>query len=92
MKEVDVGEERARATSDEISQVAGRVEYLYHSLVAMHDLCAERISNPTDDPVNTFVLLRELMRSAARDAEKCAETLSGDRGGMGYFEGHFGAI
>ena len=92
MAEVDSIARQPTASNVEISQVASRVEYLYHSLAAMHDLCAEKISNPTDDSTNTFVLLRELMRSAARDAENCAEILTGDRGGLGYFKDHFGTI
>lgn len=92
MAEVDCIARRQVATDEEVSQVANRIERLFHSLVAMHDLCVERISNPSPDETSSFVLLRELLRSAARDAENCTEILNGDPGGLGYFEGHFGRI
>ncbi|WP_175783108.1 hypothetical protein [Burkholderia anthina] len=92
MAEADCIARRSEATDEEVTQVATRIEYLFHSLVAMHDLCAEKVGNPADNETTTFVLLRELLRSAARDAENCTEILSGDPGGLGYFEGHFGRI
>ncbi|WP_155628488.1 hypothetical protein [Burkholderia territorii] len=92
MAEADCIARRSVATDEEVSQVATRIEYLFHSLVAMHDLCTERIGNPSQDATTTFVLLRELLRSAARDAENCTEILNADPGGLGYFEGHFGRI
>ncbi|WP_124842359.1 hypothetical protein [Burkholderia cepacia] len=92
MAEVDCIARRSAATDEEVAQVAARIEYLLNTLVAMHDLCTEKIANPTKDSTGTFVLLRELLRSAARDAENCAETLRSAPGDLGCFEGHFGRI
>ncbi|MCA8435344.1 hypothetical protein [Burkholderia seminalis] len=92
MAEVDCIARSSAATDEEVSQVANRIEHLLQSLVAMHDLCVEKIRNPTNDETWSFVLLRELLRSAARDAENCTETLRGTPGDIGYFPGHFGRI
>lgn len=93
MAEADFNARTKAPSQDDIQSVASRIEDLYHSIVAMHDLCGERISNPApnDESTGTFVLLRALLRGAARDAENCVDML--DPGvKLGYFEGHFGAI
>lgn len=94
MAEADSILQRSAATQDEIGAVAGRIEDLFHTLAAAHDLCNERICSgeTSDDSAVAFVLLRALLRGAARDTEVCVEVLRGKPGGLGYFEGHFGAI
>lgn len=83
---------RERASAEDVKAVAARLEDLFHSATAMHDLCEERIGNPQEDTVSTFIILRDLLRSAARDLEVCAETISIDHCRLGYFENHFGKI
>ncbi|KJJ95045.1 hypothetical protein UB44_23295 [Burkholderiaceae bacterium 26] len=83
-------------TKEQIQSAGGRIADLYLTLEAMHDLCHEQICGglSSDDPETAmkFVLLRALLRGAARDAETCAWILSGDRESPGFFEGHFGSI
>lgn len=82
----------ATVTPEDISAVAFRCEQNFHAVAALYDLCNGAIAGPTDDPMTLFVVLREGLRSLARDMENCAEVLDNDRGGLGYFAGHFGSI
>jgi hypothetical protein len=81
-------------TPEDIKAVSARCEQSYHAITAMHDLCDENISFTGDstDCVRIFVLMRESLRSLARDMENCAEVLQNDRGGLGYFEAHYGSV
>ena len=82
----------AIVTPEDISAVSFRCQLSYHAITALHDLCEDAISGPTDDPMTLLVVLREGLRGLARDMENCAEVLDNDRGGLGYFAGHFGSI
>lgn len=82
----------ATVTPVDISSVALRCEQNFHVIAALHDLCADAIIDQTDDPMTLFVLLREALRGLARDMENCSEVLDNDRGGLGYFNAHFGSI
>ncbi|MFP3638141.1 hypothetical protein [Paraburkholderia sp. SIMBA_054] len=83
----------AAVTPDDIAAVSLRCEQSYHAITALHDLCQEAMSGSGDQAsANTFVLLREALRSLARDMENCAEILDNDRGGLGYFEAHYGSV
>lgn len=82
----------AAVTPEDISSVSLRCEQNFHVIAALHDLCDAAISESTDDPMTLFVVLREGLRGLARDMENCAEVLDNDRGGLGYFAGHFGSI
>jgi hypothetical protein len=80
-------------TQEDIKAVGLRCEQSYHAITALHDLCQEAISGSVDQAsANTFVLLREALRSLARDMENCTEILDNDRGGLGYFESHYGSV
>jgi hypothetical protein len=82
----------ATVTPEDISSVALRCEQNFHVIAALHDLCDAAVSEPSDDPATLFVVLREGLRGLARDMENCSEVLDNDRGGLGYFNGHFGSI
>jgi hypothetical protein len=92
MAEQDAVLHRPGAMPEEVKAVATRLEDIFHSLTAMYDLCNERIGNPPEDSVPTFVIIRELLRSAAMDMETCFETLQNSPVKSGFFEGHFGKI
>jgi hypothetical protein len=81
-------------TTEDIKAVAFRCEQSFHAITAMHDLCEENIGFTGDstDCVRAFVLMRESLRSLARDMENCAEVLQNDRGGLGYFAAHYGNV
>jgi hypothetical protein len=81
------------ASPEKVLAVAGQIEMMYHTLTAAYDLCQERISGGASDAeAPTFVILRELLKSMARDAELFVEALENKPGRLGYFEGHFGRI
>lgn len=82
------------AAPEEVRAVISRIETFFHSVTAMHDLCDDEISIAKNNPsvVSTFVILRDLLRSSARDLEICAEKIAGDGISLGYFEHHFGTI
>lgn len=84
--------DQAAVAPDDVSAVAFRCEQSYHSITALHDLCNGAITEPTDDPMTLFVVLRDGLRGLARDMENCAEILDNDRGGLGYFVAHYGSI
>ncbi|WP_156992768.1 hypothetical protein [Paraburkholderia oxyphila] len=69
MAEQDTLLRRPAASPEDIAAVAARLEDLFHSVAAMHELCCENMCNP--DTASTFVLMRDLLRSAARDLEVC---------------------
>jgi hypothetical protein len=78
--------------ADDVSAVSSRLEQTFHAITAMHDLCDSAISGTPGDPVTLFVLLREQLRSIARDMENCAVILSTDSSGLGFFEQHYGRV
>lgn len=80
----------SKLTPENVAAVAGRCAQTYHAITALHDLCDQSISGPTDDPVTVFVVLREVLRSVARDMETCAEALGEEP--SGFFAGHYGGI
>jgi hypothetical protein len=81
-----------RVAPEDVAAVSIRLERTFHTIVALHELCDDAISQSPQDPSTLFVALRELLRSVARDTENCAEILSGDECGLGYFESHFGRV
>lgn len=81
------------ASSEKVHAVAVEIETMFHTLTAAYDLCQERISGGASEAeAPSFVILRELLKSMARDAELFAETLENKPGSLGYFDGHFGRI
>lgn len=77
---------------DDVQAVGARIEQTYHAITALHDLCDEAISSAPGDAITQFVLMREVLRSVARDMENCAEILQGDPGGFGFFASHYGEV
>ena len=79
---------------EDVKAVAARIEMSYHLIEALHELCDDGVSLAGDarDSGRRFVLLREALRSLARDMETCTEVLQNDRGGLGFFESHFGSV
>lgn len=94
MAEQDTLHLRAAASPEDINAVASRLETLFHSVTAMYGLCEDQIGKAAADSetVSAFVILRDLLRSAARDLEICSETIAEDGIGLGYFEHRFGKI
>lgn len=94
MSEQDTLLRRPAASSEDVQAVASRLEILFHSVTAMYGLCEDQIGKAAADSetASTFVILRDLLRSAARDLEVCAETVAEDGIGLGFFEHHFGKI
>lgn len=86
------GEMRSVETARNLAAVAQRLELMFHSLVAMHDLCDEMISGSSVKAETVYVVLRDMLRLAARDSENCAEILAGNQGGLGFYETNFGKI
>lgn len=79
---------------EDVKAVGARCETAYHAITALHDLCGDGLSSPenSENCARTFVLMRETLRSLARDMENCAEILQNDRGGLGFFEAHYGSV
>jgi hypothetical protein len=94
MAEQDTPLRRPAASSEDVKAVATRLEMLFHSMAGMHDLCEEQIGKAAADSetVYAFVIMRDLLRSAARDLEVCSETVVNNPRSLGYFEHHFGKI
>jgi hypothetical protein len=81
------------ASQKGVEAVSSRLEQTFHSVTALHELCELCIGGHTSgDPNTHFVLMRDVLRSIARDMENCAEILSNDRGGFGFFEHHYGSV
>lgn len=74
----------------DVKAVAMRIEQSYHAITALHDLCDEAISGPSDDPITQFVVMREVLRSLARDMDACNAKLTGEE--TGYFNHHYGEV
>ena len=94
MAEQDTLQRHAAASREDVKAVASRLETLFHSVTAMYGLCEDQIGKAGSDgeTVSAFVIMRDLLRSAARDLEICAETVADDGIGLGFFEHHFGKI
>lgn len=93
MSEGSMSVSRTPITAQDIKDVSSRLQMSFHSVAAMYDLCEDLIGKgEAADVCSGLVMIRDLLRSMARDMENCAEVLEGDRGGLGYFISHFGTI
>lgn len=93
MSEGSMSVSRVPIAAQDIKDVSIRLETTFHSIAAMHDLCDDLISKGAAPDVSSgLVMIRDLLRSTARDMENCAEVLDGNRGSLGFFESHFGTI
>lgn len=76
--------------------VAGRLEMTLYAATAMHDLIVGAMQTQVDQPFGDvsyyFMILREGLRTIARDMENCVETLSEDHRRLGFFEDHYGTV
>ncbi|WP_213780120.1 hypothetical protein [Caballeronia sp. dw_276] len=92
MAKQDCNSTEAVTEKDVPGNVTARMEQVLLSCCAMDDLCMEEIAKGHPGNGAFLVVLRDFLRSTARDAENCAVALSGNRNTIGYFEDHFGAI
>lgn len=82
-----------QTSSEDVQKVSIRLENTFHAVTALHELCELCIGGHTSgDPATHFVLIREVLRSIARDMENCAEILQNEPGRLGFFEHHYGSI
>lgn len=75
---------------DKAAQVAigSRLETMYHSATAMHDICRDLMES-CGSPHMLFAV-QEMAKSQARDLSRLAEKLTGEN--TGFFEHHFNEI
>ena len=64
-----------------------RLEDMYHSATAMHDLCFDLTESVKIEHQHLLRAIRDMAKTQARDLEEIAGQLTGDP--TGYFESHF---
>jgi hypothetical protein len=64
-----------------------RLEDMYHSATAMHDLCFDLTEYVKIEQQHLLRAIRDMAKAQARDLEEIAGKLTGDP--TGYFESHF---
>jgi hypothetical protein len=74
----------------EIQTVAHRCESTYHAVTALHELCTNAIGGLAGDPEMVFIVIREVLRSIARDMDNCSTRLTGRE--TGFFATHYGEV
>lgn len=77
---------------DDVKAVGIRCEQSFHAITALHDLCVGSMGEVSQDTALTLTILQLGLRSLARDMEVCAEILQNDRGGLGFFQSHYGSV
>ncbi|MDN7178570.1 hypothetical protein M0D69_11160 [Caballeronia sp. SEWSISQ10-4 2] len=93
MAEQECNSSKASSTEEVAASVANRMEAIVLSCCAMDNLCVQDIALGKSDE-SMLVIMRDFLRSTARDAENCAPAvaLSGGVSKIGYFADHFGEI
>lgn len=91
MAEQDCNSSKASDADEVAASVKSRMEAIVLSCCAMDNLCVQDIALGKSDE-SMLVIMRDFLRSTARDAENCAVALSGGVNAIGYFADHFGKI
>lgn len=91
MAEQECNSSKATGAAEVTATVASRMESITLSCCAMDELCVQEIALGKSD-ASILVIMRDFLRSTARDAENCAVALSGGANRIGYFADHFGEI
>lgn len=67
--------------------IGHRLEDMYHSATAMHDLCFDLTESVEIEHQHLLRAIRDMAKAQARDLEEIAGQLTGER--SGFFADHF---